>query len=262
MRSVLEALEAKLGYAFRNRDLLERALTHRSRFSEMPPAGQGGDNEQLEFLGDSILGFVVSEALVLRHPGAREGHLSKWKAHLVSASHLHQCALDLGLGEFLLLGRGEDMSGGREKKALLSDAVEALIAALYIDGGLAAAQSFIQARILDVLPEGTELASVADHKSALQERTQSLRMPTPAYHTIAVEGPDHSKIFTVEARVGDELRAQASGSSKKAASQKAARILLQKLNEAIAAETAAAPADAAKPATEVGAASNHAKSPA
>jgi ribonuclease-3 len=97
------------------------------------------------------------------------------------------------------------MSGGREKKALLSDAVEALIAALYIDGGLSAAQEFIQARILDVLPEGTELASVADHKSALQERTQSLGMRAPVYSTIAVEGPDHSKTFTVEVRVGDEL---------------------------------------------------------
>jgi ribonuclease-3 len=207
----------------------------------MPPAGQGGDNEQLEFLGDSILGFVVSEALVLRHPGAREGHLSKWKAHLVSASHLHRCALELGLGEFLLLGRGEDMSGGREKKALLSDAVEALIAALYIDGGLSAAQQFIQARILDVLPEGTELAAVADHKSALQERTQSLGMHAPAYGTIAVEGPDHSKTFTVEVRVGDEFRAQASGSSKKSASQKAARLLLHQLDELVAAEAKTAP---------------------
>jgi ribonuclease III len=247
MQSALETLEAKLGHTFRNRDLLGRALTHRSRFSELPPSGQGGDNEQLEFLGDSILGFVVSEALVLRHPGAREGHLSKWKAHLVSASHLHRCALELGLGEFLLLGRGEDMSGGREKKALLSDAVEALIAALYIDGGLSAAQGFIQARILDVLPEGTELASVADHKSALQERTQSLGMHAPAYSTIAVEGPDHSKIFTVEVRVGDELRAQASGSSKKSASQKAARLLLQQLNGIIAAEAQAASPTAAAP---------------
>jgi ribonuclease-3 len=240
MQSALETLEAKLGHAFRNRALLGRALTHRSRFSEMPPAEQGGDNEQLEFLGDSILGFVVSEALVLRHPGAREGHLSKWKAHLVSASHLHRCALELGLGEFLLLGRGEDMSGGREKKALLSDAVEALIAALYIDGGLSAAQEFIQARILDVLPEGTELASVADHKSALQERTQSLGMRAPVYSTIAVEGPDHSKTFTVEVRVGDELKAQASGSSKKSASQKAARLLLQQLDAAIKAAGKAA----------------------
>lgn len=241
MQSALETLEVKLGHTFRNRDLLGRALTHRSRFSELPPAGQGGDNEQLEFLGDSILGFVVSQALVLRHPGAREGHLSKWKAHLVSASHLHRCALELGLGEFLLLGRGEDMSGGRQKKALLSDAVEALIAALYIDGGLSAAQEFIQARILDVLPEGTELASVADHKSALQERTQSLGLSVPAYSTIAAEGPDHSKTFTVEVRVGDQLRAQASGLSKKSASQKAARLLLQQLDEVMDVEKKAAP---------------------
>ena len=110
----------------------------------------------MEFLGDSILGFVVSEVLVLKHPDAREGHLSKWKAHLVSAAHLHRCALELGLGEFLLLGRGEDMGGGREKKTLLSDAVEALIAALYIDGGLSAAQKFIEARIVHELPDASD----------------------------------------------------------------------------------------------------------
>src|SRR5271154_5187739 len=176
MSSVQEALEAKLGYSFRNPELLERALTHRSRFSEQSPANQVGDNEQLEFLGDSILGFIVSEALVLRHPDAREGQLSKWKGLLVSAAHLHRCALELGLGEFLLLGRGEALSGGREKKALLSDAMEALIAALYIDGGLSVAQKFIDARILHVLPESSSSAALdmLDHKSALQERAQSL----------------------------------------------------------------------------------------
>src|SRR5271169_4799299 len=231
MQSALETLEAKLGHTFRNRDLLGRALTHRSRFSEMPPVGQGGDNEQLEFLGDSILGFVISEALVLRHPGAREGHLSKWKAHLVSAAHLHRCALELGLGEFLLLGRGEDMNGGREKKALLSDALEALIAALYIDGGLSAAQKFIEARILHALPDASDSTSLdmLDYKSALQERAQSLGFPPPRYVTVYAEGPEHSKVFTVEVQLGGEPRSRAAGPSKKVASQSAARLLLDEL---------------------------------
>ncbi len=230
MTSVQEALEAKLGYTFRNHDLLQRALTHRSRYSGVPPAPQGEDNEQMEFLGDSILGFVVSEALVLRHPDAREGLLSKWKAHLVSAAHLHRCALELGLGEFLLLGRGEDMSGGREKKALLSDAVEALIAALYIDGGMGVAREFVQARILDVLREGTDLAVTSqDHKSSLQEKAQALRLPAPRYSVVHSEGPDHSKVFTVEVRLGEDLRSRATGLSKKIASQRAARLLLEQL---------------------------------
>jgi ribonuclease III len=238
MQSVQEALELKLGYTFRNRDLLERALTHRSRFSERPPANHGGDNEQLEFLGDSILGFVVSEALVLKHPDAREGHLSKWKAHLVSAAHLHRCALELGLGEFLVLGRGEDMNGGREKKALLSDAVEALIAALYIDGGLSVAQKFIEARVLHVLPGASDFTSLdaLDHKSALQERAQSLGLPPPRYITVNAEGPEHSKIFTVEVQLGDGHRGRADGSSKKSASQRAARLLLEELSRLDAAQ--------------------------
>ncbi len=238
MPSVQEALEAKLGYSFRNRELLQRALTHRSRFSEMSPTRQGGDNEQMEFLGDSILGFVVSEALVLRQPEAREGLLSKWKAHLVSAAHLHRCALELGLGEFLLLGRGEDMSGGREKKALLSDAVEALIAALYIDGGMEVARGFVQARILDVLRDGLDLAVTSqDHKSSLQERAQALHLPAPRYSVVHAEGPDHSKVFTMEVRLGDDLRSRATGLTKKIASQRAARLLLEQLQPSEAAVT-------------------------
>ncbi len=206
--------------------------SHRSRFSERPPAPQVGDNEQLEFLGDSILGFIVSEVLVLKHPEAREGHLSKWKAHLVSAAHLHRCALELGLGEFLLLGRGEDMNGGREKKALLSDALEALIAALYIDGGLSAAQKFIEARVLHALPDASDSASfdILDYKSALQERAQSLGLPPPRYVTVDAEGPEHSKVFTVEVQLGGGMRSRATGSSKKVASQQAARLLLAELN--------------------------------
>ena len=226
-----EALEAKLGYEFRNRDLLQRALTHRSwlegrSFGDAPDR----DNEQLEFLGDSILGFIVSEALVLRHGEAREGQLSRWKAHLVSAAHLHERALEIGLGEYLLLGRGEDRNGGRERRTLLSDAIEALIAALYLDGGMAPVRRFIESYILGPLPELDELAFNRNQKVDLQTRARSLGLPPPRYETVAEEGPDHAKIFVVEVRIGDEFAMQGRGSTKKMASLIAAKELLEQMD--------------------------------
>ena len=148
MRADLETLEAALGHCFSDRKLLERALTHKSRVYEKNLQNVLDDNEQLEFLGDSILGFVVSELLVSEHPEYPEGRLSKLRAHLVSASHLYEVARAINLGEYLLLGRGEELSGGREKPALLANAVEALIAALYIDGGIEAARMFIRRQVV------------------------------------------------------------------------------------------------------------------
>src|SRR6266851_8178455 len=173
MSGDLDVLEGVLGHRFANRELLERALTHKSCGSERSPEEPGADNEQLEFLGDAILGFVVSETLVARHPTYPEGRLSKLKAHLVGASHLHQVALVAQLGTYLILGRGEEMSGGREKKALLANALEAVIAALYLDGGIEKTRRFVVRHIIgeaDPLDEGFE---VADFKSALQEMAQS-----------------------------------------------------------------------------------------
>ena len=162
--------------------LLARALTHTSHIYEQPGIGPpSGDNEQLEFLGDSILGFSVSDYLVRHNPEFPEGRLSKLKAHLVSAVRLHEVAQELGLGEYLYLGRGEEMSGGRNKKALLADAVEALIAALYLDAGLDTVRAFIENRVVGGGPaveQGLETA-VSDHKSALQERAQALKLPAP-----------------------------------------------------------------------------------
>ena len=165
-----------LGHSFRNRELLEKALTHKSRVYEKPSAHEGwGDNEQMEFLGDAILGFVVSESLYVHQPLSAEGRLSKIKAHLVSAARLHEVAMSIGLGEHLLLGRGEELSGGREKKTLLADGVEALIAALFLDGGLEPARRFILNHVIgafDVPEEGLDQA-ITDYKSALQETAQS-----------------------------------------------------------------------------------------
>jgi ribonuclease-3 len=228
----LGILEQALGHDFRDRELLERALTHKSRVYEHALEGKNeADNEQLEFLGDAILGFAVSASLVSRFASFQEGRLSKLKAHLVSAAHLHAVAQKLQLGEHLRLGRGEEMSGGRAKKALLSDAVEALIAALYLDAGLDTACRFIEEHIIGPgdLPEDGLYSTVTDHKSALQEMAQTLKLPPPRYSIVSEAGPEHSKTFTVEVRVGKEWVSQAQGLSKKSASQKAAQQVLQQL---------------------------------
>ena len=231
MSADLAILEKALGHCFRDRELLERALTHKSRICEKPEVQTAADNEQLEFLGDAILGFVVSESLVRRFASFPEGRLSKLKAHLVSAAHLYAVAQNLQLGEYLLLGRGEEMSGGREKKALLSDAVEALIAAVYLEAGIEAARSFIEDCIIGAfhLPEDGVDCAITDHKSALQEKAQILKLPPPRYFIVTEDGPEHAKTFTVEVRVGRDWVSQAQGFSKKSAGQKAAQQVLQQL---------------------------------
>ncbi len=229
MSAHLENLEEVLGHPFQNRELLERALTHKSRVYEKAAEDPATDNEQLEFLGDAILGFLVSEALVVQHPAFPEGRLSKLKAHLVSASHLHQVALRLQLGHHLLLGRGEEMSGGREKKALLANALEALIAALYLDAGMEPVRSFVVQHIVGEghLPE--EGVQLTDHKSALQEMAQALKLPQPRYSIVEERGPEHAKTFLVEVRLGRDWVSRAEGLSKKSAGQRAAQQILQQL---------------------------------
>lgn len=234
MTADLKLLETALGHTFGSRELLERALTHKSRVYEKAADGHStSDNEQLEFLGDAILGFVVSEVLVRRFPSYPEGRLSKLKAHLVSAARLHEVAQEVSLGDFLILGRGEEMSGGREKKALLSDAVEALIAALYLDAGLEGARLFIESRVIGPFDANGDDpdSAVTDYKSALQEMAQALKLPPPRYVIVGEDGPEHSKTFTVEVRLGKEWVSQARGLSKKSAGQRAAQLILQQLTE-------------------------------
>jgi ribonuclease III len=234
-----EDLEVALGHQFTRPELLIRALTHRSSvFERTPAAAPDGassdaapDNERLEFLGDAILGFVVSDALVSAHPDFPEGKLSKLKAHLVSATHLHEVAARLNLGDHLLLGRGEEMSGGREKKALLANALEALIAALYLDGGMEPARRFILQYVVAPDEVLSEAPPATDYKSALQELAQSLRLPQPRYAIVEERGPEHAKTFVVEVRVGRDWVSRAEGLSKKSAGQKAAQETLRKLGD-------------------------------
>jgi len=229
MRADVEVLEAAIGHSFQNREFLLRALTHTSHAYEKSLAL--GDNEQLEFLGDAILGFLVSEHLIDRFPSYREGRLSVLKNFLVSASHLHDVAQKLSLGEYLLLGRGEEMSGGRVKKGLLADAVEALIASIYLDGGLEAARRFVVTQILSDTPTlaGYADSLFANFKGALQEIARSLNLPAPRYAVISEHGPAHARRFVVEVRIGEEWVAQGEGDSKKSAGQQAAQTVLKQL---------------------------------
>jgi ribonuclease-3 len=243
----LDPLETALGHHFKNRKLLFRALTHSSRVHEIQAAESSGsdtDNEQLEFLGDSVLGFLISESLVQRFPSYPEGRLSKLKAHLVSAAHLYEVAQTLELGQYLILGRGEEMSGGRAKRTLLVDCLEALIAALYLDGGIDVTRNLVNHWIIGDRARPTAQASargldeaeilgapIVDFKSALQELAQVRKLPQPRYVIVSERGPEHSKTFTIEARVGRDWISQAEGFSKKSAAQKAARGVFDKLME-------------------------------
>ena len=232
----LDNLEEALGHRFANRALLEQALTHSSFARESTEPAD--DNEQLEFLGDAVLQLVASQELYQRFPAYQEGDLSKLRAHLVNAQHLVHCAQQLHLGSYLRLGRGEEKTGGRRKTALLSDAVEALLAALYLDGGLVPARAFVLSHILepelDRLSGTSGVVLVADHKSRLQELLRATGRPEPRYEMIGEEGPAHRKSFTMQVIVADaanqeEFATLGSGSTKKAASQSAAQKALERL---------------------------------
>ncbi len=244
----IAGLETALGYHFRDPGLLVQALTHSSQAREMETQDakyQVRDNEQLEFLGDAILSLITSEELFRRFPDFREGELSKLRAHVVSEKHLLVVARELQLGEHLRLGRGEEKSGGRAKTTLLADAVEAVLAAIYLDGGFEEARGFVRRAVLGPELDNVErlggLLPVLDFKSALQERAQGLGLPQPTYVLVKETGPEHRKTFTVEARVAQRetkvgLASQAEGATKKAAEQEAARQLLESLGLPVVAQ--------------------------
>ncbi len=244
----LSKLEDAIGHEFKNRALLELALTHSSfaRELESQQAAKGdaaevGDNEQLEFLGDAVLALVTSRELYERFPQYHEGELSKLRGYLVSEKHLILAAKRIKIGKYLRLGRGEDMSGGRDKIALQVDALEALLAAMYLDAGIEKPRAFILEKVV-----GAELRKlsrrradtplpVTDYKSALQEITHSMGMEQPAYSIVREQGPQHSKTFTVEVRLRKAGQTkphyvtQAQGTTKKKGEQAAAQEALEHL---------------------------------
>ena len=229
LRDEFDGLQRRINYRFKDRGLLEHALTHKSRAAE-DASGGVADNESLEFLGDAVLGLVVADFLFRQFPEYDEGQKSKVKASVVSTASLARHAEQMGLGDHLLLGRGEEKTGGRFKQALLADAYEALIAAVYLDGGFDAATAFLQRELQEAIDLGASQTIVGqDYKSALQERLQALGRPLPEYRLAGQAGPDHRKVFSVEVVVNGDVLGAASGKAKKEAEQEAARIALDTL---------------------------------
>ncbi len=229
LRDEFESLQRAIGYRFRDRGLLEHAMTHTSRANEDVSDGVV-DNESMEFLGDALLGFVVADMLFRDFPQFDEGQKSKTKAAVVSTATLAKQAERLGLGDHLLLGHGEEKTGGRRKQALLADTYEALIAAVYLDGGIEHARAFIVRELAPLLDEvQRDGVTGQDYKSALQELVQSRALPLPEYRLVGTAGPDHRKLFEIEVSVRGEPLASATGASKKEAEQEAARAALEKL---------------------------------
>jgi ribonuclease III len=242
--SGISTLQERIGYSFANPELLERALTHSSlAFEQGVTAADASDNEQLEFLGDAVVGLIAADSLYHRYPELKEGELTRLRAGLVSRQHLGQVGLKLDLGASLFLGKGEERSGGRKKVALLANCLEAVIGAIYLDGGpdrgLGAARVFVEKWVVEPYVHQLRGAlerggGIGDHKSALQEFLQARKAGQPQYFVKGESGPDHRKRFLVEVRTPaaesrPRLLARGSGTTKKHAEQEAARRAYQKL---------------------------------
>lgn len=216
----LSSLEQALGYGFTTPGLLLQAVTHRSQANE---TGATDHNERLEFLGDAVLSLCAGHLLMVRQPAAREGELSKLRSMLVSEASLARVAEGLELGRHLRLGRGEEQTGGRRKASILADALEALVGAVFLDGGFAAADRIVRQLLEPLCVDAEEGELDRDHKTRLQELVQGQLRIAPRYEVVDERGPDHAKVFTVAVMLGERAVAQAEGHSKKRAEQRAAR---------------------------------------
>ncbi len=225
-RGELAELERRLGHVFGRRELLETALIHRSRAAETG-GGDGRENQRLEFLGDAILGAVSAEWLVARRSGWREGTLTKVRSRLTNAAALARVARKLGLGEFLRLGRGEEQSGGREKGAVLADALEAVIGALWLDGGPEPARRLFEKGFAEEIEAAVEAGGDDNPKGELQERMQRERKESPRYEVLEESGPAHARQFSVAVFQGEERLGEGTGASKREAEMNAARQALE-----------------------------------
>ncbi|KMY68718.1 ribonuclease III [Desulfocarbo indianensis] len=226
----LQGLASDIGHDFQDLSLLDWALSHSSWVHEHPDEANGS-NERLEFLGDAVLELVITEHLFRRFPEANEGQLSKARSGVVNENRLAATARALSLGEHLLLGKGEEGQGGRDKPSILADALEAIVAAVYLDGGLEAARGVLQGLLAEVAERSLARAPKRDFKTRLQERVQEALHITPRYKLLAASGPDHDKTFLVVCLVEEREVAQGSGKSKKEAEQEAARAGLEVLQQ-------------------------------
>ena len=222
-----EKLQALIGYHFSDATLLDEALTHRSYANEQ--RARCADNERLEFLGDAILGLVIAETLFADEPPRPEGELSRLRSELVNAGTLARLARQIELGSSLYLGRGEVKAGGSDKENILADAFEALLGAIYLEGGIAAVRTVINALFAAVIIEKTGEQRNSDYKSQLQEYLQALQQTPPEYVLIATEGPEHDRIFVVEAQTSGRVLGVGRGRSKKEAEQVAAGVAFKAL---------------------------------
>lgn len=227
----MESLEKRLDYKFNNVSLLKNALVHSSYANEV--RGETRSNERLEFLGDSILSVIVAEHLFNKYPNMPEGELTKLRASLVCEKSLCAFSRELGIGEYLLLGKGEDKNGGRERDSILADAFEAVLASIYIDGGMVAAKKHIFNTVLRDLEHHTDEDSFKDYKTVLQEIIQRNPEESVTYILIDEKGPDHDKTFTVEVHLNSNVIGRGTGKSKKQAEQMAACQALQLMGESI-----------------------------
>lgn len=224
----MQELEKKLNYTFRNPELLHEALSHSSYANEHRSAGRRS-NERLEFLGDSVLGFVTAEFLFVQHPDLPEGDLTRIRAALVCEQSLYEVARKLDLGVYLKLGRGEEAGGGRQRTSILADATEAVFAAVYLDGGIGAASALIHRVLLDAEKEEVVEERRRDYKTALQELVQRQADQVLSYRMIGEEGPDHDKTFRAQVLLNDQPVGTGSGHSKKEAEQSAAKDALSRM---------------------------------
>lgn len=230
-RYVFEDLEAKLGYTFNNKELLIEALTHKSYYHEHPDEAKGY-NERLEFLGDSVLALIIVDYLFSLNNKLPESTMAKMKSYLVKEGILSEIAKSLSLGKFLRLGKGEELTGGRTKRSVLANAMEALIGAVYVDGGIEAVKNIIlnnlYATKLEMVVNSGEFQ---DFKTELQELSQHLFGSVPAYKVLKEEGKEHEKLFTIEVYIGGNLYGVGMGTNKKEAESQAAKEALMKLKE-------------------------------
>ena len=224
----MKELEQKIGYEFKNPELLKNALTHSSYANENRNEGMSS-NERLEFLGDSVLGFVTAKHLYSMQPELPEGKMTRLRAELVCEHSLYGVAQDLELGHYLRMGHGEERNGGRQRPSILADAVEAVIAAMFIDGGIEPPEKFIKSMILS--PESIEAHHASDYKTELQELVQRKPGQALVYIPAGESGPDHDKVFAAKVSLNGIVIGEGSGRTKKEAEQMAARAALKELSE-------------------------------
>jgi len=227
-KKALKTLQKKINYRFKSLDLLNQGLRHKSFVHENLEAG-GLDNERMEFLGDAVLDLVISHLIMERHPDFSEGNLSRLRASVVNEARLAKMAKELALGEYLLLGKGEEMTGGRQKNSILAASLEALLAAVYLDGGFEKAFKVISGLFAFYLESAEEEGFDQDFKTRLQEVSQEVLKATPRYLQVKEFGPGHDKVFGVKVLIRDKVAGVGAGKSKKEAEQRAAKRTLQKM---------------------------------